>query len=245
MKTIRLCLLSCLVALAVACTPLHRGFEGATLVSPARPDVALVAEGLPILAQGRLTPFLQTDNGYQFPETYLAVYGKDSRSPLAIVMLALVPSNIWEWDPLSFSGPLAVQTAGAAFGGRSFYGNIRIVNGAQDPFSPLVAQEDQWASVNWLAQRFAVLEDFNKAKIILEYREPLPASLEGAASVPLYNEDVQAFQARAAKAFSARFGGKLPAAAAAPYLDTLNTKYLGQFVGSMAVKDYLFLDLDS
>ena len=68
---------------------------------------------------------------------------------------------------------------GAVFGGESFYGNIRIVNGAKDPFASLFVPEEQWASIDWLVQRFACLNDFKRAKLILEYREPLPASLKG------------------------------------------------------------------
>ncbi len=243
MKTIRFCLLWCLVVLFAACTPLHRGFEGAVLVSPTRPDIAVSVEDLPMLAHGRLTPFLKADSGYQFPETLLSVYGKDSRSPLAIVALSFVPNNAWEWDLPSFSGPLAQETEGASFGGESYYGTIRIVNGDKDPFSPLVVPAEEAASVDWLAQRFVALEDFWKAKIILEYREPLPASLRGATSVPLYAEEVRAFQARAAKTFQVRTNTGLSASAATPYLETLNAKYLGAFLGNMSPKDFIYPEL--
>ena len=55
---------------------------------------------------------LNTDQGYQFPETLVSVYGTDAASPVAIVALSFVPSNAWEWDPLSFSGPMAQQNMG-------------------------------------------------------------------------------------------------------------------------------------
>ena len=91
-------------------------------------------------------------------------------------------------------------------GGESFYGSVRIVNGAKDPFAPLFAPEDQWASLDWLVQRFACLNDFRRSKLILEYREPLPASLKGVSEVPVYNEAVQAFRERAAKVFHVQYG---------------------------------------
>ena len=201
MKTIRFFLLWCMVVAISACTPFYRGFEGSTLVSPARPDVSVSVVDMPMLAHGQIAPFLNTDQGYQFPETLVSVYGTDAASPVAIVALSFVPSNAWEWDPLSFSGPMAQQNMGTVFGGESFYGSVRIVNGAKDPFAPLFAPEDQWASLDWLVQRFACLNDFRRSKLILEYREPLPASLKGVSEVPVYNEAVQAFRERAAKVF--------------------------------------------
>ena len=241
MKAMQCFLMGGLLAVLAACSPLHRGFEGTALVSPAQPDVTACADGIPLLAQGRMAPFVKVATAYQFPETYLAVYGKDSRSPMAIVAMSLVPDNRWEWDPPSFSGPLATPDGDTDFGGEGFYGTIRIINGEKDPFSPLVAPSGQWETVNWLAQRYVVLEDFRKAKLILEYREPLPASLHGVTTVPLYDENVRAFQDRARKAFQVRFGGGQPAGGAAAYLDSLNGKYVGTFLGSMAPKEFLYL----
>lgn len=179
MKTIRFFLLWCMVVAISACTPFYRGFEGSTLVSPARPDVSVSVVDMPMLAHGQIAPFLNTDQGYQFPETLVSAYGTDAASPVAIVALSFVPSNAWEWDPLSFSGPMAQQNMGTVFGGESFYGSVRIVNGAKDPFAPLFAPEDQWASLDWLVQRFACLNDFRRSKLILEYREPLPRVAQG------------------------------------------------------------------
>lgn len=240
MKTIRFLLLWCMVAALAACTPFYRGFEGTMLVSPARPDVSAGVTDMPMLAHGQLAPFLNTDQGYQFPETFVSVYGTDAASPVAIVALSFVPNNNWEWDPLSFSGPLAQQNMGAVFGDESFYGSVRIVNGAKDPFAPLFAPEDQLASIDWLVQRFACLNDFRRSKLILEYREPLPASLKGVSEVPVYNEAVQAFRERAAKAFHVQYGEAPAPKDAAPYIKTLNARYMGNFLGSMSVKEILF-----
>mgnify|MGYP000889380106 FL=1 len=129
---------------------------------------------------------------------------------------------------------------GAVFGGESFYGNIRIVNGAKDPFASLFVPEEQWASIDWLVQRFACLNDFKRAKLILEYREPLPASLKGVSEVPVYNEAVQAFRERAAKVFHVQYGGAPLPKDAAPYIKTLNARSMGSFLGSMSMKEPLF-----
>ena len=216
MKTIRFFLLWCMVVAISACTPFYRGFEGSTLVSPARPDVSVSVVDMPMLAHGQIAPFLNTDQGYQFPETLVSVYGTDAASPVAIVALSFVPSNAWEWDPLSFSGPMAQQNMGTVFGGESFYGSVRIVNGAKDPFAPLFAPEDQWASLDWLVQRFACLNDFRRSKLILEYREP------------------------AAKVFHVQYGEAPMPKDEAPYIKTLNARYMGNFLGSMSVKEPLF-----
>lgn len=240
MKTIRFFLWWCMVVAISACTPFYRGFEGSTLVSPARPDVSVSVVDMPMLAHGQIAPFLNTDQGYQFPETFVSVYGTDAASPVAIVALSFVPSNAWEWDPLSFSGPMAQQNMGTVFGGESFYGSVRIVNGAKDPFAPLFAPEDQWASLDWLVQRFACLNDFRRSKLILEYREPLPASLKGVSEVPVYNEAVQAFRERAAKVFHVQYGEAPMPKDEAPYIKTLNARYMGNFLGSMSVKEPLF-----
>ena len=203
MKTIRFFLLWCMVVAISACTPFYRGFEGSTLVSPARPDVSVSVVDMPMLAHGQIAPFLNTDQGYQFPETLVSVYGTDAASPVAIVALSFVPSNAWEWDPLSFSGPMAQQNMGTVFGGESFYGSVRIVNGAKDPFAPLFAPEDQWASLDWL-------------------------------------EAVQAFRERAAKVFHVQYGEAPMPKDEAPYIKTLNARYMGNFLGSMSVKEPLF-----
>ena len=54
MKTIRFFLLCCMVVAVSACTPFYRGFEGSTLVSPARPDVSVSVADMPMLAHGQI-----------------------------------------------------------------------------------------------------------------------------------------------------------------------------------------------
>ena len=151
-----------MVVAVSACTPFYRGFEGSSWFLrrvPTFPSVLRYADA----CARQIAPFLSTDQGYQFPETFVSVYGTDAASPVAVVALSFVPNNAWEWDPLTFSGPLAERNMGAVFGGESFYGNIRIVNGAKDPFASLFVPEEQWVSIDWLVQRFACLNDFKRA----------------------------------------------------------------------------------
>lgn len=185
--------------------------------------------------------FLNTDQGYQFPETLVSVYGTDAASPVAIVALSFVPQQRLGMGPLSFSGPYGpAEPWGPCLAERASTGSVRIVNGAKDPFAPLFAPEDQWASLDWLVQRFACLNDFRRSKLILEYREPLPASLKGVSEVPVYNEAVQAFRERAAKVFHVQYGEAPMPKDEAPYIKTLNARYMGNFLGSMSVKEPLF-----
>lgn len=122
MKTIRFFLLWCVLVAISACTPFYRGFEGSTLVSPARPDVSVGVVDMPMLAHGQIAPFLNTDQGYQFPETLVSVYGTDAASPVAIVALSFVPSNAWEWTRCPSAGLWPSRTWGQCLAERASTG---------------------------------------------------------------------------------------------------------------------------
>lgn len=241
MKSIRLLLCSTLLLLVFACTPLRRGFEGTTLISPAQPPLSVNVD-MPLLASGQIEPYLYTDRGFQFPETLVAVYGTNAASPMAISVLSVTPNNLWTWDPLSFSTPDRPISSTVAFGGENFDGSLHIINGEKDPFAQLfAADESARAKLNWIAQRYACRQQFDHVKIILEYREPLSetlaAAIGGLQDVPVYNQEVQAFQARAAKVFGVQFAYAGPTVARAPYIKSLNARTLGTFLGSMSAKE--------
>lgn len=240
MKTIRFFLLWCMVVAISACTPFYRGFEGSTLVSPARPDVSVSVVDMPMLAHGQIAPVPEYGSRLPVPGNPCLRIRNGRRVSRSHCGPFLCAQQRLGMDPLSFSGPMAQQNMGTVFGGESFYGSVRIVNGAKDPFAPLFAPEDQWASLDWLVQRFACLNDFRRSKLILEYREPLPASLKGVSEVPVYNEAVQAFRERAAKVFHVQYGEAPMPKDEAPYIKTLNARYMGNFLGSMSVKEPLF-----
>lgn len=234
-------LLAALICILSACTPLQRGFDGAALISPSRPEVMLSAPGLPTLAEGQIAPFLYTDRGYQFPSTLLGVYGKDKASPMAITALSFVPNDLWEWDSADFSGPHGTKTAGAVFGGKSFAGTVRIVNGANDPFSPLVAAEGGAARVDQLA---------GPALCAAGTTSTVPRSFWSTANRcrsrwrrgiccrttkrcrPLPPELPRRFRSGSVLGRT-----RCPDRAAPAYLDSINGKYLGVFLGSMTQKD--------
>lgn len=232
----------CIIVIACcACTPLRRGFEKNALVSPAQPPLTVQVD-LPLMAAGRIAPFVYTDNSIQSPETLVGVYGTDAASPMAVTVLSEVPSRAWEWDILSYSMADGPITSTVSFGGMPFEGSLHIINGAKDAFSPLFADKGQWESLWWLAQRYACRSFFNQIKIILEYREPLPESLRGMKEVPVYNADVRAFQARAQKVFSVQPSYEGPEVSAVPFIRSLNGKALGPFLGSLSLRDPLIFD---
>ena len=55
--------------------------------------------------------------------------------------------------------------------------------------------------------------------------------------MPVYNEAVQAFRERAAKVFHVQYGEAPMPKDEAPYIKTLNARYMGNFLGSMSVKE--------
>ncbi len=233
MKILNLIALFSCTVLLLACGSLRRGFDGTSLVSSAKPALSVEVD-MPILSFGQISPYLYTAYGYQFPETYIAVYGIDAKTPMAISILSIAPNN-WEWDPLSFSTADSPVTSQVFFDGVTFDGSVQIVHGSKDPFTVLVASENELDSIYWIAQRYAYRGFFNQAKVILEYREPLPKVFKNSVSLPLDSPEVQTFRSRAQKAFNVFFGYNETSKPVAPYLRGINSKLLGKYLGSMSV----------
>ena len=93
MKTIRFFLLWCMVVAISACTPFYRGFEGSTLVSPARPDVSVSVVDMPMLAHGQIAPFLNTDQ-LPVPGNPCLRIRTDAASPVALWPFPLCPATL-------------------------------------------------------------------------------------------------------------------------------------------------------
>lgn len=242
MKWLRtVCIGSAALAL-MACTPLMRGMQNGSVVSDASPRVTM-SSTLPLKVSGRANPFVNTDMGFQTPESVVAVYGAASAdTPMAIVAFSEAPTRM-RWDLPSFcyvDGPVTTQVA---FGGQSFSGAVRKVNGANDAFTPLVAPADKAAEIWWLAQRFTVLDNFNQSKLILEYREPLPASLRDTDIIPSLTPEIEGFAARAQAAFKVDFAFTGTVMERGPVITGINGRYLGPFLGSLTPIDPLFFDL--
>lgn len=231
-RIIQWVVLSVCMTQLLACGSLFRGFTGETLVSDAQPSLSVTVK-MPMLTAGQITPYLYTDYGYQFPVTFIAVYGVNENSPMAISTLSFTPNN-WQWDPLSFNMVDSPVTSYESFDGHNFEGSTHIINGAKDPFTILVAPQERLASIYWLVQRYAYRAFFNKAKIILEYREPLPSNLSEITKLSVTNPEIQAFQQRAITAFIVSFNYKGVEKPTAPYLKGINSRMVGNYLGSMS-----------
>lgn len=238
-------------ALTLACSPLSRGFIQGELLSSAYPPIT-ISSSLPVLLEGKCTPFVLVDSRYQFPETWIAVYGERSlQAPMAIAVYSVAtPSTEWrDAGKLPPDGPVV---SSVDFGGNAFAGSIRIVSADRDPFAPLLLSpeeiKEKGSEIQWLTQRFSLASaDFWETKIILEYREPLPEWL-GPLDLSTYltTPDMRAFMERAAKAFSVSFScaaTDIPRASFIPN-GAINQRYLGNFLGELVSKPEMLFPFD-
>lgn len=166
MKTIRFSCCGVWLWAISACTPFYRGFEGSTLKFPRRPDVSVSVVDMPMLARhGRIARSLNTDRatGSRNPCLRVPERTRVSRSHCGPFLCAQQRLRLGPAHPLQRA--YGQQGMGTVFGGESFYGSVRIVNGAKDPFAPLFAPEDQLGfPPGWLVQRFAVPGEFRPVK---------------------------------------------------------------------------------
>ena len=238
-------------ALTLACTPLSRGFVQGELLSSAYPPIT-ISSTLPVMLEGKCTPFVLVDCMYQFPETWIAVYGERSlNAPMAIAAYS-VATRSTEWRDAGTLPPDGPVTSSVAFGGNAFAGSVRIVSADKDPFAPLLlsAEEikERGSEIQWLVQRFSLASaNFWETKIILEYREPLPEWI-GSLDLSAYmtTPDMRAFMERAAQAFSVDFQCAATAIPRAPFIpeDALNERYLGKFLGELVTKPEMLYPVD-
>lgn len=139
---------------------------------------------------------------------WLAVYGAGDISPMAVVAQAEVPQG-WYWDGI-MRRPFSVDDGVEVFDGVGYQACTYIVDSSRDPFGALVAgKTPEGRPVRWLARGFAARYNFNDDKIIMEYREPLPAGIESLSALPLGAADtLKDFEQRARETFSV---GPVPA----------------------------------
>ena len=122
-----------------------------------------------------------------------------------------------------------------------------MVSESRDAFLPFMqpqaasAKKDEDKPVRrWIARVFACRTDFNRGKIILEYREPLPEGFTSLTSVPYGMSDViPAFEERARQAFEINMSPTKPANIRQEYLSGLSWQYLDErFWGTVFLNDY-------
>ncbi|MDY3809024.1 DUF4851 domain-containing protein [Desulfovibrio porci] len=210
-KHMRLFGIAALMLMMVGCSAAQqRGMVGSAYVSTARPAIAVEAKNMPLLTAGRGSANLTRSSmaGGLPIRVWLAVYGAGDISPMAVVAQAEVPQG-WYWDGI-MRRPFSVDDGVEVFDGVGYQACTYIVDSSRDPFGALVAgKTPEGRPVRWLARGFAARYNFNDDKIIMEYREPLPAGIESLSALPLGAADtLKDFEQRARETFSV---GPVPA----------------------------------
>ena len=239
-STLRILLVAVCCSLMAACTPLMRGFNNHELVSTGFPPIT-ISSPLPPLTEGQGTAFIEGSSLLISADYWLSVYNAgDFASPMAIAVYTTAPGGFeWASSSASFIDYPVIGTAD--FGGQSFNVSVRFARAKNDPFAPLVIPAEKLKEsgdqMHWLACRFVDMSaNFWKTKIILEYREPIPANMNPAMDIKIYmgTQEMHDFMARAAKAFEVAFVCPDISIPRAPYVGkNINQRYLGKFIGTL------------
>ena len=205
MKGMYLWGIAALMLLTAGCNAAQqRGMLGSAYVSTARPAITVEAGNMPLLTAGRGTANLTRSSmmGGLPIDVWLAVYGAGASGPLAVAAQAEVPQG-WHWDGI-MRRPFSMNEAVEIFDGMGYQACTYIVDGSRDPFGALVAgKTPEGRPMRWLARGFAARYNFNSDKIIMEYREPLPAGIESLSALPRGAADrLNGFEQRAREIFS-------------------------------------------
>ncbi len=178
---------------------LIRGVADGMLVSPARPAVAVKPAADFASVDARrvdLSPSVQ--NGMLQATSVQAVYAMYSRpqAPAHLVALLAVSQNGETWPVEPEPGFPPIRHKKQDINGFSGFADTYVLDSKDDPWAS--DEPGLWENGS-LVRRFTFVLWFYKAKLIVEYREPLPAPsdmpLED--NIPL----LAAFEARALEAF--------------------------------------------
>lgn len=233
----------CLFALALwgCAQALQRGMLGNAYISTARPAISLQVKDQPLMAAGEATCNLDWTGmlGGLPIQTWTAVYGEGGLAPLALVMQAQTPSG-WYWDGIT-PRVFSVDQGTAAFGGVTYDAWTYIVDPARDPFGGFITgvQPDGQPQL-WIGRMFSARYNFNFDKIILEYREPLPAGITNLTSLPMGHDSLlREFARRAQAAFVVGPPPQDTAGVRKSYMEGVRWEYMGQnFLGSVSRNDF-------
>lgn len=236
-----------LVALVLApvlwgCQSLQRGMLDGAYVSTARPALMVQVKDMPLFASGEgyANVFWTGMLGGLPVQMWFALYGSGGLMPMAIVAQAQLPSG-WYWDAL-MSRPFSVDQGTAAFGGVTYDAYSYIVNPGADPFANFTeANGPDGQPQRWIARVFAARYNFNQDKMILEYREPLPAAISDLTALPLgYDSFLREFATRARAAFNVSPCPENVPAVQKSYIRGIEWQFVDQnFLGSISRNDYL------
>lgn len=205
MNRVLVCVTLGLFVLTAGCTSaLQRGMQDSTYVSTARPALAIKAVDMPLITGGEVSINLDGVGaiGGLPLNAWVAVYGKgDPQSPIAIVGLAEIARG-WYWDS-DGQRPFSVDKGVEMFNNDGFAACTYIVDSKRDAFSAVAGLTDESKPMRWLVRGYAARYNFNETKVILEYREPLPANLADQQALTQNQTDqLKAFEQRANAVFS-------------------------------------------
>ena len=212
---------------------LVRGMAGNWLVSPSRPAIAVVpAKDFVLCDAGRssLSPKVQ-GSGLQ-SSSVSVIYGlfqhEEKTDPgCLLAALAIVDTDRMEWPTCPENGFSVFRQRSVTVDGEEGLAETFVLSSEDDPWRRLASWDG-----DSLVRRFTFLLWFRKAKLIVEYREPVPFS-------PLPLEDnlplLAAFEERARNAFALRSGDALPRPEKQlPYpTKTLDRRDLTRYIGDL------------
>lgn len=247
MKFLTSCLALLLFVLAGCTAAQQRGMSGDAYVSTSRPAFSASAKNLPLLTAGFGRASLTEAGiiGGLNVNAWIAVYGKsDGKGPLAIIAQGELDEP-WYWISALYH-PFAIHEGADVLNGLGVETCTYMVSERRDAFLPLmdpraatVKEDGNQLSRRWIARVFACRTNFNRGKIIFEYREPLPEAIRTLTSIPYGMSDViPAFEERARQAFEVNLAPK-PGEIRQAYLTGINWQYLDEkFWGTVFLNDF-------
>lgn len=230
-----------IVALATGCASLQRGTAGDGLTSTSQPDVFISTPDLTVVTSGAANPNLYTSVGYRPVQMWYqlsAPQGKANNAQ-AISIIAKTPQN-WEWE-LDLSASINDVAQGTAdLDGYTFTVSTYILDADKNAFTTFVEEKNGSSPEKWLARRFTRLDYFRTIKVVMDYREPLPAIFEN--GFDLMNDEqvkeLNAFAARAEKIFDVQYDVKHGMEVHTQYgVAGVTTRDFEHMLGMMAPKD--------
>ena len=222
----------------------QRGVVDGRYVSTTRPAISVgINNSLPLTAAGRGNAYLKDDvliSGLPV-DMWIATYGNAQTKAMAIIAQAEVPPN-WFWDG-DMRRPLSINERVEIIDGQAFQACTFTENISRSPFGRITASATDSGPEIWVVRAFATRFNGDRDKIILEYREPLPADITDIGAMPYGRGNfIGEFEERAKKVFSISLPPKgiiVPQA----FAQGIQWQYLGKkFLGTASRNERLYFD---
>lgn len=224
-----------------SCVQLQRhGIASKTYVSASHPNFAIgVNNDFPLISGGIASSKL-SDCGILggLPlDSWLAMYGDSEIGPIAIVAHAELPAR-WYWDAVS-PHPFSVDTGFEIIADMRFETWTYVAHDRRNPFCLPPEKEDTKLG-RWLVRCFARRADFDRSKIVLEYRERLPEAVDTITSMPYgYGDYLKHFAERARSAFVGGDASALKTQIRPSRISNIRSQYLDEkFWGTASRASY-------